>query len=184
MDPGTARSLAELDVGERARRALAVAGIAGLWGGLILGVLGRIVMRVFAVSIDQEVVFTAGTVAVFVFGLFFGLFAAVLHAGIRGIVRASWPVTGFILAVIWVALTYVLFRNPGNGGEQAPDLARALFAGVAFLGSFPIAWFDARTRRRFEAAGWPSDGLPLLGVFLATSGLVIVSLMILGSLGR
>ena len=160
-----------------------MAGIAGIWGGLILGLLGRIVMRVFALSIDKDVVFTAGTVAVFVYGLFFGLFAAVLHSGIRGIVRGPWPVTGFILGVIWVGLTYLLLRNPGNGGEQAPDLARALFAGAAFVGSFAIAWFDARTRRRFEAAGWPSDGLALLGVFLATSGLVIVSLMILGSLG-
>ena len=160
---------------ERLRRGLAVAGIAGLGAGLVGGGLARVAMRIFAVEIGAHGAFTiGGTLGILVFGLLIGIVAANVYIAIRAVVPGPWPVPAIVLGAAAAALVIATLGGPGNEGQERPELARALFAGVGLVGSFATAWIVGAVRARFAAAGWQTAGAPAVGLLLSVATLLIL----------
>src|SRR5262245_7295399 len=171
---------AELVAPKRAewlRRGLAVGGIAGLGTGLVGGVLARVAMRAFADSIGQHATFTLGvTFTILVSGLLLGVAVANIYVAVRAITPGPSLVPALILGAIGAIIVLATLGGPGAEGHERPELARALFAGVVVLGAASTAAFVRVFRRRFEAAGWPSDGAPAVGTLLSILVLVLFGL--------
>ena len=108
-----------------------------LLGALILGLGGRIVMRLLALAIARDPSFSVGgTAEVIAYGAIVGVMSAVLLAIARPFLPRRWPIQGLMLAALGYAGTIAtLPEHIANTARPFADrmpLVLALF-GLCFL---------------------------------------------------
>lgn len=170
---------------ERVLRAMAVAGIAGVLGGAVLGAGSRVVMRVFAILVGQPTEFTVGgSLGLVVFGAIFGLAGGLAYIVVRRIIPGPWIVPGLAFGLALVGLVLATMGGAGSEGSADPGLATRLFAGLALAYAVFTAWLTHLVERRLPPAGWTDGSWPAVGALLSLGGVLILALGAIGLVGE
>jgi hypothetical protein len=102
-------------------------------GALILGLGGRMVMRLLALTIDRDPSFSlGGTAEIVAYGSIVGFMSAALLAIARPILPRRWPIRGLILAALGYAGTIATL--PAHIADTARPFADRMPLVMALFG--------------------------------------------------
>ncbi|MEO5940266.1 MAG: hypothetical protein ABIQ76_05200 [Candidatus Limnocylindrales bacterium] len=175
-------------------RDIAIGGIASLIAGiLVVGVGGRLVMRVIA-ALNPEAtgllttagatigeITTGGTMFfVVMFGLLAGGTVGVVWAIVSPWIPGSGAVRALASALVAIAIgAFLVVRtDEGDFRKVAPAAAIALLVVLFGVLGIAVAGLDERLRRRLPAASASSTASQIAYVVLATIGLVFVTFVV------
>ena len=174
-----AQSESQRRVWDKSLRLVGVGVLSGLGVGLAAAICARLLMRLIAVVLSHQPMFTSATFVLFRTGLFHGVLMGLLYISVRRLLPGGWLVKGAVFGILLFALALLPFVLPFVGELQgAPVLGTALFA-ILFLGTGiveagAVTWLE----RRLPAPRWRISSLLGYGLLVALAIYVAVSFTI------
>ncbi len=141
-------------------RRLAVGATSGaVIGGLMLGIGGRIVMRLLALMLERGPAFSiGGTTEIVAYGAIVGAVAGAMFALGRPLLPARWPVQGLVVAILTYAATIATL--PSHIAETARPFADRMPVVLLLFGLCFLAFGLAMARVSSRASSPAQEAAP------------------------